>query len=103
MLEVTHENKTVVKVEGGECKQGKDYAQKELTDPRRMVTTTVEIQRGIHPLLPVYTAAPFPKSLIVELLKTLRQIRVCAPVQMGQIVLQDALSTGIDIIASRDM
>jgi len=102
-LEVTHAGKTVLKVEGGGCKRGADYAAAELTDPRRMVATTVRVSGGAHPLLPVYTRKPFPKPRIPSLLEKLRQVELHAPVSMGQVVLADALGTGIDIIASRDV
>lgn len=101
-LEVTHDGKTVTKVKQG-CKRGKEYAQRELTDPRRMVATTVRIRGGVHPLLPVATAAPFPKPRIRELMDVLRQVEVQSPVVVGQPILKDALGTGIDIIASRRM
>ncbi len=101
-LEVTHEGKTVIKVNQG-CKRGKEYVERELVDPRRMVATTVRVEGGIHPLLPVATSAPFPKPLIFELMTALRQVSLTAPVENGQTVLADALGTGIDIIASRAM
>jgi CxxC motif-containing protein len=85
------------------CKRGVEYAIGEMKDPRRMVATTVRIQGGRHPLLPVYTASPFPKAHIMELLALLRQTEIKAPVKEGQIILDDALGTGIPILASRDM
>ena len=102
-LEVTHEGQTITKVEGNACKRGPDYAQAELTDPRRMVTSTVKVQGAAHPLVPVYTAAPIPKPLIFALLGELRRVELQAPVKVGQIVLANALGTGIDVLASRDL
>lgn len=101
-LEVNKDGETIVSILNG-CKRGHEYARQELTDPRRMVATSVRIQNGIHPLMPVYTSAPFPKKRIPELLKTLRQVEVSAPIQMGQPILEDALGTGINILASREM
>ena len=102
-LEVTHAGKEVLNVEGNSCPRGVHYAQAELTDPRRMVATTVKVQSGLHPLVPVYTAAPIPKPLIFELLAQLRQIEINAPVETKQVVLANVLGTGINVIASRDM
>jgi CxxC motif-containing protein len=85
------------------CKRGREYAISEITDPRRMVATTVNIDKGSHPLLPVYTASPFPKGRITELLAALRSVCVTAPVHVNQIILANALGTGIDVIASRDI
>jgi CxxC motif-containing protein len=101
-LTVTHEGQTVIQVRPG-CKRGHEYVQRELRDPRRMVASTVRVAGSLHPLLPVYTAAPFPKPRIPELMVELRKLELAAPIQMAQVVLADALGTGIDIIASRDM
>lgn len=102
-LEVTHEGSTVLNVKGNNCSRGLAYVQRELTDPRRMVATTIRVREGLHPLVPVYTKEPFPKPRIAELLEEIRKVEVEAPVKMAQVVLQDALGTGIDVIASRDM
>jgi CxxC motif-containing protein len=102
-LDVTVADGQVVAAEGQGCKHGLAYAQDEITNPRRVVTTTVRVQAGRHPLLPVYTDCPFPKGQILPLLAELRQIAVNAPVQAGQVILADALGTGINVLASRDM
>jgi CxxC motif-containing protein len=102
-LDVTHEGKTIIKVEGDQCKQGLDYAEVELTDPRRVVTSVVKVRGGVHPVVPVYTATPIPKPLIFDLLVELRKVELDAPVQMGQVVLENALGTGVDVLASRNL
>ncbi|MGA9398967.1 MAG: DUF1667 domain-containing protein [Anaerolineaceae bacterium] len=101
-LEVQRDGDTVIMVEQG-CKRGHEYAQRELVDPRRMISSTIKITGGEHPLLPVYTADAFPKPHIPELMAALRKVGVKAPVCMNQVVLADALGTGINILASRDM
>ncbi len=85
------------------CKRGEEYAICELQDPRRMVASTVRVDGGLHPLVPVYTKKAFPKHLIPNLARALRQVEVPAPVKINQVVLADALGTGIDVVASRDM
>ncbi|HEX7393738.1 MAG TPA: DUF1667 domain-containing protein [Anaerolineaceae bacterium] len=101
-LEVSRDGQTVIKVENG-CKRGRVYAQQELTDPRRMVASSVRITGGLHPLLPVYTSAPFPKPRIRELLILLRQVEVHAPVKLDDAIIVNALGTGISIRASREI
>lgn len=102
-LEVTHDGDTVINVEGNTCKRGVDYAEKELTDPRRMVTSTVRMKNGLHALAPVYTAAPIPKARIFDLLAELRKVELEAPVQMEQVVLTNVVDTEVNVLASRDM
>ncbi len=102
-LEVTREGQTLLSVDGNTCKRGPEYVQRELTDPRRMVASTVRVEGGIHPLVPVYTEAPVPKPRIAELLAQLRAVELPAPVTMNQVVLENVLGEGINVIASRDM
>ena len=68
-----------------------------------MVASSVKIKGGIHPLMPVYTSAPFPKPRIPELLVELRNVELKAPVSLDEVVIADILGTGIDIKASREM
>jgi len=102
-LQVKHEGKDVLEVLNEGCKRGKEYAICELQDPRRQVASTVRVKGGLHPLVPVYTQKAFPKPLIPQLAQELRKVEISAPVKINQVVLADALGTGIDIIASRDM
>jgi len=101
-LEVRREGGEILVTDEG-CKRGREYAIGEITDPRRMVASTVRVTGAAHALAPVYTAAPFPKRRIHELLDLLRHVKLKAPVRMNQVVLRDALGTGIDVIASRDL
>lgn len=101
-LEITKEAGAIVDIKPG-CKRGHEYAHNEMVDPRRMVASTVSVEGGLHPLLPVYTSAAFPKPRIPELLAELRKVRVSAPVKMEQVILENALGTGINILASRDV
>ena len=102
-LAVLHDGETVVELTGNNCKRGMAYVQGELSDPRRMVASTVRVRDSLHPLLPVYTAAPFPKGKIFDLLAELRKVELQAPVKMEQVVLENALGSGINVIASREM
>ncbi len=101
-LEVNREGETIIEIIGG-CKRGHEYVRQELVDPRRKVASTVRIKNAIHPLLPVYTSAAFPKPKIPELLRMLRSVEVSAPVKTDQVILANVLDTGIDILASRTM
>jgi len=102
-LVVTVGGETVIKTEGNSCKRGVDYATGELKDPRRMVTTTVRVKGGVHPLAPVYTESPIPKPRILDLLAEIRKIELTAPVKFGDVVIENALGTGVNVLASRNI
>jgi len=97
------ENGEVIKITGNNCKKGLDYGMTEMTDPRRMVATTVKVKNGFHPLLPVYTEQPVPKPLIPQVLAEIRKVEVTAPVRIKSVILENVLGTGINVLASRDI
>lgn len=104
-LEIT-EDKSVeggYKVEGGTCKRGKIYGVKELTSPTRLITTTVKIAGGDLPRLPVRTEEEVPKGKVLECMKIINKIQVEAPIRMGDVLLENILDTGVDIIATRNL
>lgn len=102
-LEVEHDGDEILEVRGHSCKRGKEFAAQEHTDPRRMLTTTVRIDGGLWPKIPVKTKAPIPKAMVIPVCNALHNIRLNAPCKMGEVVLADALGTGVDIVATRDM
>ena len=58
---------------------------------------------GLLPLLPVVSKTTLPKERILDCAAALRQIAVKAPVTEGQIIVENILGLGVDIIASRSM
>lgn len=102
-LDVKVDGSIILKVDGASCKQGADYAEHEITDPRRMIASTVRVKNGFHPLVPVYTKMPIPKNMIIDVLTELRKVELTAPVELGTIVIKNVFGTGIDVITSRDM
>ncbi len=88
-------------IEGAECVEGRRHAVQEATDPRRLVTTSVEITGGDMPLLSVRTAQAIPKGRVRDCLRELAEVRVAAPVALGQVIVKDILKTGVDVIATR--
>lgn len=84
-------------------KRGKEYAEQEHTDPRRIVTTTVGVENGLWARLPVKTNQPVPKAMVRAICQALRGLTVHAPVKLGQVILSNVLDSGADIVATRDM
>ncbi|QEK10906.1 DUF1667 domain-containing protein [Crassaminicella thermophila] len=91
------------KIEGNKCPRGKEYGIKELTNPTRVVTSTVRIKGGMLNRLPVKTNGDIPKEKIFECMKLLDLIEVEAPIKAGDIIVKDLFGTGVDIIAARSM
>lgn len=102
-IELVEENNEILKVEGHTCNQGEKYVPEEFTNPVRTLTTTVRIQKGVLPVLPVRSENPLLKNLTRRCVEELSIVRVNAPVTCGDIICKNILDTGIDIVASRDL
>lgn len=77
------------KVTGNTCPRGEKYAIAELTHPTRTLTTTVKVANREVVYLPVKTSAPISKEKLFEAMKTLSGVSINAPIEQGDIVLQE--------------
>ena len=99
-LTVKLEDTEVISIEGNTCKRGAVYGKKEVTNPTRIVTTTVRVKNGSMPVVSVKTAQDIPKGKIFDCVEALRDVCVEAPVQIGDVILENAAGTGVDIVAT---
>lgn len=90
-------------VSGNTCKRGEKYGVEEVTNPKRVVTSTVRLKGSYLNLLPVKTNGSIPKGLIFDVMDALDKITITAPVKVGDIIIKDVLGTGIDIVSSKTM
>ena len=88
-------------VKGNVCKRGQEYAIKEMTNPTRMLTSTVRLTNSRHVRLPVHSSSPIPKGLIFDAMKVINSTSVKAPVEVEQVVIKNILNTGVNICSSR--
>ncbi len=102
-LVVTMDHGEVVSVEGNTCKRGAVYGKKEVTNPTRIVTSTVRVSGGSIPVVSVKTREDIPKEKIFDCVKALKEIEVAAPVNIGDVVLRDVAGTGVDVVATKNV
>ena len=91
------------KISGITCKRGEDYAIKEITEPTRMLTSTIRIVGARLPRLPVRTSGAIPKERIFECMGMINALEAAHPIDMGQILIKDLFGTGVNLIASRSL
>ena len=102
-LVVTMDYCEVVSVEGNTCKRGTVYGKKEVTNPTRIVTSTVRVSGGSIPVVSVKTREDIPKEKIFDCIKALKEIEVAAPVNIGDVILRDVAGTGVDVVATKNI
>ena len=98
-------------VTGNRCPRGAVYAREELLAPKRTVSATVRVQGAAQSVggqpsvrrIPCKTSAPFPKEKVGELLEAIYAKDVPLPVSRGDILINDALGSGIDVVVTRTL
>ena len=93
----------VVSVTGNTCKRGDVYARKEVTDPTRIVTSTVRVIGGKADMVSVKTKEDIPKGKLFDCVKALKGVEVEAPVKIGDVIVPDVAGTGVDIVATKNV
>lgn len=102
-LTVTMDGGSVASVTGNTCPRGDAYARKEVTNPTRIVTSTVRVKNGILAMVNVKTASDIPKDKIFDCIHAIKDVTVEAPVSIGDVILPNVAGTGVDIIAARNV
>lgn len=102
-LTVEMEGDGVVSVSGNTCNRGDTYARKEMTNPTRIVTSTVRVVGGKSDMVSVKTREDIPKGKIFECIENLKNVQVQAPIHIGDVILANAADTGVDVVATRNV
>lgn len=100
-LTVTIGDNGDITVTGNTCPKGAEYAKNEVTNPRRTVTSTVQVNNG--KTLSVKTKEDIPKDKIMDCVLALKNVVAKAPVHIEDVVLHNVAGTGIDIVATKNI
>jgi CxxC motif-containing protein len=88
-------------VTGNSCPRGAAYGKQEVIDPRRYLTSTVRLESKYYSRLPVISSGDLPKDKVSEVIKYLDTIVVKAPVKVKDVIVENVLGLGVDIVATR--
>ena len=100
-LKVELEGKKVLSVTGNTCKRGVTYAEAECVSPMRTLTTTAAVEGG--GVVPVKTDKTIPKELLFDAMKAVNAVRVKADAKLGDIVIENLLGTGANVVTTRNV
>ena len=92
-----------ITVKGNTCPRGDAYARKEVTNPTRIVTSTVRVAGGELEMVSVKTKEDIPKGKIFDCMEEIRKVTVKAPVSIGDIVIENCAGTGVPVIATKNV
>ena len=80
-----------------------EYAEQEFYEPKRILTTTMLVENGLLPLIPVRTDVPILKDKLKDALIIIAKNKVKAPITMGDVLIKNILNLDANVIASRDL
>lgn len=100
LLTVELDGDEIKEISGYTCPRGKTYAEKEVTNPTRVVTSTVKVVGGKKERVSCKTARDIPKDKIAAVMEAINAAEVQAPVVIGEVLIQNAADTGVDVVAT---
>ncbi len=90
-------------VTGNVCKRGESYGINEMTAPTRVITSTAALVGASVTRVPIKTAGAVPKGQIFDCMKEINALTVTAPVVCGQVLIENVLQSGVDVVATRSI
>ncbi len=102
-LQVKYNQQEINDLEGALCQRGEEYAEKELFNPERVLTSTVRVTGGNLPLVSVRTDQAVPRERIRELMELVQGLSVKAPVEIGDIIVTSPLALNCNLIATKSV
>ena len=94
-------DESTMEVTGNSCPKGEAFARAEITNPVRVLTSTVVLESRADTMLPVRTLSPIPKASMFAAMRYLKTVKAYAPVDVGDIIVKDIVDTGVPVIATK--
>ena len=91
------------KVYGNTCPRGEVYGKKELTNPTRVLTSTVRVVGGRQERVSVKTSCDVPKGLLPSIMNCLNDVELHAPLHRGMKVIEKVCDSDADILVTKDI
>ena len=101
-VEGTGDKQVVNSMIGQQCKRGEKYAENEFINPKRILATTVKIRGYDYPVIPVRSDDLIPKDKLFKCMDIIRKTAISTPVKRGDIVVENILNTGVNIVTATD-
>ena len=102
-ITVEMENGEVISLKGNTCAKGDVYARKEVTNPTRIVTSTILVRNGAKDRVSCKTATEIPKLKIFDVMTEVNRAAVTAPIKIGDVLIENVAGTGVSIIATSNV
>lgn len=91
------------KVTGNSCPRGAEYGHNEIKNPTRVLTSTVRLEDGMYRRCPVKIETAVPKAKLMEIMRELNGVSLRSPVTVGQVALENAAGTGVNVVVTKNL
>ncbi|HON88782.1 MAG TPA: DUF1667 domain-containing protein [Spirochaetia bacterium] len=98
-----NKSKAIKSISGFSCPKGKFYAEQEILEPLRTLTTTIKTSYKEHARLAVRSDSEIPLAQLIPVIKYLRTIVIKQPISAGTCIVKNPLGLKTNIIAADDI
>ena len=88
-------------ITGNQCKRGETYVINEMTNPKRVLTTTVKTVFSEMPRVSVKTSEAIPKGMLYQAMEVINQVVIDKEMNIGEVVVKNILNTGVDVVLTK--
>ena len=88
-------------ISGNQCKRGETYVINEMTNPKRVLTTTVKTVFEEMPRVSVKTNDAIPKGLLYQAMGEINKVVIDQEMPIGATVIKNILDTGVDVVLTK--
>lgn len=93
----------ILSIDGCTCDKGKEWVEQEVLSPMRTIASGIPVEQGDFKLVSVRTDAPIPLGKIFDVMAAIKQKKVKAPINIGDILIPNPAGTACNIIATRNV
>lgn len=90
-----------ITITGNTCIRGEQYGKAEVTNPTRIVTSTIKVDNNQR--VSCKTEKAIPKDKIFEVMEEIKKTRAKAPVLIGDVLIENVANTGINVVATKNI
>ena len=101
-INIEYDEEKVYKNSGNMCTRGEDMAMEIVLAPKRALKTVMPAENGSTPYVMVKSSADLPKEIYHDVFDFIKASTVQAPIKFGDVLFENVLDSGIDIIAAAD-
>ena len=88
-------------VTGNGCPRGAEYGKAELTNPTRVVTSTVRCVGGTYPRCPVKTSGVIPKGKMFECMNVINALHPePSECKIGNVICKNVVDSGVIVVVT---